>query len=97
VQESDTRKQGFNFINVLRAAFTCTDTKSAKKTVKSSSFFTLSGSVSVKAACRMLMKLTRDFQFKCSAREFSKTGSNIEVLLQSKKDAHCLEELGLIL
>ena len=47
-----------NFINVLQAAFTLADPKSAKKTVKSSSFFALSGSVSVKAARRTLMKLT---------------------------------------
>ena len=49
---------GVNFINVLRATFMRADTKSAKKTVKSSSFFVLSGSVSVKDACRTLMKLT---------------------------------------
>ena len=52
------RSSGVNFINVLRAAFTCTDPKSAKKTVKSSSFFALSGSSIVKAALRMLVKLT---------------------------------------
>ena len=42
-----------NFINVLRAAFSLTDPESTKKTVKSSSFFALSGSPSVKAAHRM--------------------------------------------
>ncbi len=36
------------------------DLKSAKKTVKLSVFFMLLGSVWVKAACRMLMKLTPD-------------------------------------
>ena len=47
-----------NFINVLRAAFTLADPESAKKTVKSSSFFPLSGSAGVKAARRTLVKLT---------------------------------------
>ena len=51
---------GVKFINVLQAAFTSADTKSAKMTVKSSSFFALSGSACVKAACRTLMKLTPD-------------------------------------
>ena len=52
------KKLGVNFINVLRAAFMPADTKSAKKTVKSSNFFALLGSASVKAARRMLVKLT---------------------------------------
>ena len=47
-----------NFINVLRAAFTPADPKSAKKTVKLSSFFPLLGSAGVKASRRMLVKLT---------------------------------------
>ena len=38
-----------NFINVLQAAFTHADPKRTKKTVKSGSFFVLSGSVCVKA------------------------------------------------
>jgi len=48
----DTQKKdpGFNFINILK-----------KKTVKSSSFIALLGSASVKAACRILVKLTPDF------------------------------------
>ena len=41
---------GVNFTNILRAAFTHADPKSAKKTVKSSIFFVLSGSKRVKAA-----------------------------------------------
>jgi hypothetical protein len=45
-------------INVLHTAFTLADPKSIKKTVKLSIFFTLSGYTSVKAVCRMLMKLT---------------------------------------
>ena len=57
------QRSGFNFINVLQAAFTCTDPISAKKTVKSSSFFALSGSASVKAAHRTLMKLTPGVNF----------------------------------
>ncbi len=54
---------GVNFINVLRAAFTRADPESAKKTVKLSVFFALSGSVkSVKAAHRTLVKLTPDIR-----------------------------------
>ena len=47
-----------NFTNVLRAAFTRADPKSTKKTVKLSSFFALLGSARVKAARKMLVKLT---------------------------------------
>jgi len=49
---------GVNFINILRAAFTHTDPKSAKKTVKLSVFFMLFGSVHSKAASGTLMILT---------------------------------------
>jgi len=49
---------GVNFTNVLQADFRRADPKSAKKTVKLSSFFVLLGSASIKAACRMLVKLT---------------------------------------
>jgi len=48
---------GVNLINVLRATFTHTDPERGKKTVKLSVFFTLLGSVCVKAARRMLVKL----------------------------------------
>jgi len=49
---------GVNFIDVLHIAFTIADPKSAKKTVKLSVFFELSGSVWAKAALETLMKLT---------------------------------------
>ncbi len=39
---------GVNFINVLRAAFACTDPKRAKKTDKLDCFFALLGFVCVK-------------------------------------------------
>ena len=52
------RCPGVNFINILRAAFTLTGPNSTKKCVKSSSFFALLGSASVKAARSMLVKLT---------------------------------------
>ena len=51
-------KQGSISPMCLRAAFTPADPESAKKIVKLSSFFALLGSVCVKAACRMLVKLT---------------------------------------
>ena len=50
---------GVNFTNnILRAVFTHADPKSAKKTVKLSRCFVLLGSSHVKAARRMLVKLT---------------------------------------
>ena len=51
-------RPGVNFTKVLKAAFTPADPESAKKTVKLSSFFALLGSSSVKAASKMLVKLT---------------------------------------
>ncbi len=53
---------GLNFINVLLTAFTLVDHKNIKKTVKFSIFLMLLGSTSVKAARRMLMKLTLGLQ-----------------------------------
>ena len=49
---------GVNFTNILRAAFRHADPKSAKKTVRLSSFFALLGSGRIKAARRTLVKLT---------------------------------------
>jgi len=51
-------RPGLNVINILGAVFVHADPKSAKKTVKLSFFFVLLGSACVKAAHRMLMKLT---------------------------------------
>ena len=49
---------GVNFANILRAAFALVGPKSAKKTVKLSSFIAVLGSARKKAAHRMLVKLT---------------------------------------
>ena len=49
-----------NFANILRAAFTCKDAKSAKKLLNLTVSFALLGSARVKAACRTLVKLTPD-------------------------------------
>ena len=49
---------GFNFTNVLGAAFTLADPKSAKKLINLTVFFALLGSTSAKAASRTLVKLT---------------------------------------
>jgi len=57
IDEHEMLTPGVNFINVLLAAFTHTDLKSAKKTVKLSVSFMLLESVPTKAARRMLMKL----------------------------------------
>ena len=48
---------GVNFTNVLLAAFTNADPKSAIKLLNLTIFFALLGSSHVKAACRMLVKL----------------------------------------
>ena len=55
---TDGSRPGVNFTNVLRAAFTPADPKSGKKLLNLTVFFALSGSASVKAARRTLMKLT---------------------------------------
>ena len=60
------RTPGVNFTNILRAAFTRADPKSAKKTVKLSSFIALLGSARVKAARRTLVKLTPDYTGFCN-------------------------------
>jgi hypothetical protein len=52
-----SQSAGVNIINVLQAAFTCTDSESAKK-VKMSVFFALLEYAWVTAARKMLMKLT---------------------------------------
>jgi len=54
---------GVNVNNVLKAAFTRPDPKSAKKTVKLSVFFSLLGSANAKAARRLWMKLTNIVDF----------------------------------
>ena len=47
-----------NFTNVLQAAFTRADLKSAIKLLNLTVFFALLGSARIKAACKMLVKLT---------------------------------------
>ncbi len=55
-------KPGINLINVLRTAFTLADPERVKRyTDDLTVFFTLSGSTSVKAERRMLMKFTLGF------------------------------------
>ena len=55
-----SKRSGVNFTITQRAAFKRTDPKSAKKTVKLSSFIALLGSARLKAAHRTLVKLTPD-------------------------------------
>jgi len=54
---------GVDFTKILRAAFPLVDPKSAKNTVKPSVFFMLLGFVHVKAARKMLVKLTPAVNF----------------------------------
>ena len=49
---------GFNFINVLRTAFTLVGPKNVRIQSSSQYLFTLLGSTGAKAALRTLMKLT---------------------------------------
>jgi hypothetical protein len=50
-------RAGVNFTNIIRAAFTQADPKSAKKTVKLSVFFEHSGSACIKSALRTMIKI----------------------------------------
>jgi len=54
----ETLSLGLIFINVLRTAFTLADPKSVKKIDHLTVFFTFLWSASVKAVCRMLIKLS---------------------------------------
>jgi len=54
-------RPGLNFINVLCTAYMHTDPESVKDTDDLTVFFMLSGSTSVKAAHKMLVKLTPNF------------------------------------
>ncbi len=66
--------EGFNFINVLHAAFTLEDTKRAKKTVNLLAFFTLLGSLQMKVDGWTLMKLTPGFTKRAKSEAGSKIG-----------------------
>ncbi len=59
------KRPGVNFIKVLRAAFVRADPKSVKRYWQLNWIFTLLGSAHVKAALRMLMKLTPGRGRKC--------------------------------
>jgi hypothetical protein len=48
---------GVNFINILRAAFMCTDTENTKRQSSQQCRFVLLGFTSVKALRKMLAKL----------------------------------------
>jgi len=62
---------GLNFTNILLEFFTPPDPKSAKNTVKLSVFFVLVGSACIKAAHKMLVKLTP-----CVRKKFANTWKN---------------------
>jgi len=56
----DKMAPGANFTNILRPAFTRTDSKNAKNNDNLTVFFALLGSARFKASCKMLIKLTPD-------------------------------------
>ncbi len=63
----------YNFTNIIHIAFMRADHKSAENTVKLSVFFALLGSAQVKAAHKMLVKLTTGvskIQLTKKARQF---------------------------
>jgi len=62
MRRATTRKKcsGVNSINILWAAFMCSDSKSAKKSDGLTVFFALLGSALVKASCKKLVKSTLD-------------------------------------
>jgi len=59
-QSSEKLTPGLDFTYILCSAFTFADPKSAKNIDCLTAFFALLGSVQVKAAHKMLMKLTPD-------------------------------------
>ena len=71
---------GVNFTNVLRAAFTRADPKSAKKLLNLTVFFALLGSLRGKAARRTLVKLTPIDQRGQRGRQRSFTSSKPVIL-----------------
>jgi len=58
LRRKDRCRPGVNFINILGAAFTRTDLKSAKKNDSLTVFFVPLKFACIKAACKLLMKLT---------------------------------------
>jgi len=58
---------GVNYSNIFREDFIREDPKRAKNTVKLLVFFALLGSVSIKAACKMLVKSTPEIKSNVSA------------------------------
>ena len=71
---------GVNFTNILCAAFTRKDTKSAKKQLELTVFFVLLGSAHVKAGCRMLVKLTPGCR---STFTWTSSGANFTIILRA--------------
>jgi hypothetical protein len=61
---SEIEKSGVNYIDILHAAFTCAALKSQKKTDNLIVFYALLGSACLKAAGKMLVKLTKGIEFK---------------------------------
>ena len=64
---------GVHFANIIRAAFTCADPKSAIKLLNLTVFFALSGSAGIKAAQRTLVKLTPEEMWLRTRFEVRKT------------------------
>ena len=63
VLQDPVHDPGVNFTKILQTAYRCTNPKSTKKLLNLTVFFALLGSARVKAACRMLVKLTPRGQY----------------------------------
>ena len=99
-----TQTSGVNFTNILGAAFTCADPKSAKKLLNLTVFFALLGSAHVKAAHKHVDEIdpgrrrrhrhqtstTRDLNVNKSKREIFKAIFNFSLSwIQSFKKTFC--------
>jgi len=76
---------GVDFTNILCTAFTCADPKSAKKDCQLDCLFALLGSGSIKAARKMLYKLTPGsvvFLKKCNVKFEQRGGSKVIIVIE---------------
>ena len=95
VSKRERERVGVNFINILRAAFMHADPESAKKLLDLTVFLGLMGSASVKAACRMLMKLNPSHRIYLFCLFNLKLGQKVDEPLERSLVAIDPEEIDL--